>query len=78
MVQARRGVEGQLEDNASMVEEVETACPPISPPGGAAISPFASRTILDGFQLSVKPGELLDTVERVRAELSSGETAPVE
>jgi hypothetical protein len=73
------GIEGELKQYVTNVQEVETYfSTDLTTEGVAAISPFANQTILDGFRLSTKLRELLESVEMVRAELSPGETATVE
>ena len=72
------GIEGELKQYVSNVQEVEIYFSTDLTPGGvAAISPFANRTFLDGTHLSMKLREMLESVKTARVELSPDETAAV-
>jgi len=70
------GIQGELKQYVSNVKEVDTYFSnDLTRAGVTAMNPFANQTILDGFRLSVKLENLLESVTAVRAELSPGETA---
>ncbi len=70
------GIQGELKEYLANVQEIETYfSTDLTTKGVTAINPFANRTIIEGFSLSVKLRDLLGIVEEVREELSPGETA---
>ncbi|TVQ21825.1 MAG: hypothetical protein EA382_13020 [Spirochaetaceae bacterium] len=72
------GIQGELKQYVSNVKEVKTYfSTDLTARGVTAMSPFANRTIIDGFNLSVKLDNLLKSVAEVRAELSPGDTVAV-
>ena len=72
---SRVGIQGDLKQYVSNVQEVEIYFSTDLTTGGvAAITSFVNRTFLDGSNLSMKLREMLESVKIVRFELS-GETA---
>ena len=67
------GLEGDLKKYVLNVEELKKYFSnDLTAKGVTSINPFANRTIIEGFDLSVQLRNLLETVSMARAELSTG------
>ena len=69
------GIEGELREYVSNINQIQVYFSnDLTVRGITAISPIANRTILDGFELSVKLRDLLESVEIARGVLSPNST----
>jgi len=72
-------IQGELVDYVTKVKEIKTYFSTDLTVGGvSAMNPFTDQAVLDGFSLSVKLRDMLDSVSKIRAELSPGETVAVD